>query len=215
MRRALMGLAVAALTVVSLAVPASAAAGQVTHLRFSGTLAEAYWSVGPQDATTETYVAVSQSRQGSQLAYDRFAPAVDASGTVTYKEVFADVTDGFTSTVDTARLTGASVSGTGLAATECTFDADGNEIGCSPTTIDVSVNWTGQGAIGRQVANTHFKRGAYSFRSHLVGTNRDATAAGTFTGPFGSDSLTADGLQWATLSNTREAETTICIGGNC
>jgi hypothetical protein len=77
------------------------------------------------------------------------------------------------------------VSGAGLAATDCTLNTDFEQIGCSDTTVDVNADWAGQGAIGRQVANTHFKRGAFGFRSHINGTNRNATATGTLPGPSG------------------------------
>jgi hypothetical protein len=217
MRRALIGLGVAALTVLALAGPASAAKGQVTQFRARGSLAEAAWSVGPENAGTSFFVQVSQSSQGSELFFDRFSANIDASGTVTsYTDIFADVTSGFTFTIDTAKLDSASVSGPGLPATDCTLNTDFVEIGCSPTTVDVSADWTGQGAIGRQVANSHFKRGAFAFRSHINGTNRNATATGTFTGTFGTDTLTASNVQFADLSNAREATTTICIGaGTC
>jgi spermidine/putrescine-binding protein len=42
MRRALIGLAVAAFTLLAVAAPASAASSQVTHFSFSGTFADAY-----------------------------------------------------------------------------------------------------------------------------------------------------------------------------
>lgn len=217
MRKALIGLAVAVLTVLSLAAPASAAKGQVTHFRTHGSLAEAAWNIGPENAGTSTFIQVSRSGAGLHLFYDRFSANVGAGGTVTsYTDIFADVTTGFTYTIDTAKLTSASVSGSGLPATDCTLNTDFEETGCTSTTVGVRADWTGQGAIGRQVANSQFKRGAFGFRSHINGTNRNATATGTFSGTFGTDRLTANELQFADLSNAREATTTICIGGgNC
>ena len=216
MRRALLGLAVAALTALSLAAPASAAQGQVTHFRWHGVGAEALWHIGPENAGTETVITVTRSGEGSVLFFDRFSTNVDANGTVTHTDISTVVTDGFTFTIDTAQLASASVSGTGLPATDCTLDADFNQTGCSPTIIDVSANWTGQGPISREVGNVTFKMGAYSFRSHHVGTNRGATATGTFTGTFGTDTLTANDLLFADLGTSRSGLTTICIGGgNC
>ena len=80
MKRALIALAVAALTVLGFAGPASAAPGQVTHFRFSGTFAEASWFSSLDSSFTSGYINVSQAKQGSELFVDQLAGTLDANG---------------------------------------------------------------------------------------------------------------------------------------
>ena len=108
-------------------------------------------------------------------------------------------------------LASASLSGSGLPATTCTFDANFNTIGCSATTIDVSVTWTGQGAITRGRFNEHFKNGGFSEIDHFSGTNRHAVATGT----VGGLTLSASELQFADLATLKSGTVTICIGNSC
>ena len=132
MRRALIGLAVAALTVLALAGPASAAPGQVTQFRFSGTFAEADWFTSSATSPTETFINVSQSKQGSELFIHQFTGHVDKKGNfLGGTDTSADVTSGFSFVIDQARLESASVSGSGLPATTCTVDVEGLPISCS------------------------------------------------------------------------------------
>ena len=91
MRRALFALALAAVTGLALALagPASAASGQVTHVRFHGGFAEAFWETSTATRVTDTEVNVSTSKQGSQLFVDQFTAHLDAHGN------FAGATDTF------------------------------------------------------------------------------------------------------------------------
>jgi hypothetical protein len=114
MRRTLIGLAVA-LAVVAVAGPASAAPGQVTHFRFHGSFAEAEWFMSTDTSFTDTFINVSRAKQGSELFVDQFTANFDASGTFTgATDTFADVTSGFMFSIDSAKLSGASVNGSGL-----------------------------------------------------------------------------------------------------
>jgi hypothetical protein len=214
MRRALIGLAVAAFTVLAFAGPASAAPGQVkqvTHLKFSGTFADAGWYISSATSSTSTYVNVSQSTQGTELSVDQYTQNLDANGNFTgATDTFADVTSGFSLTIEKS-LGSASTSGSGLPATTCTYDANYNQIGCSDTTIDVNASWTGQGPITRGVFNQHFKTVGFSENDHFGGTNRAATATGT----VGGLTLSAADLQFADLGTTKSGTTTICIGSSC
>jgi hypothetical protein len=83
MRRALAGLAVAAFTLLALAGPTSAAPGQVTHFRVSGTVADALWITGSATSSTFTSVDVSKSTQNSALVVDQVTENHDASGNFT------------------------------------------------------------------------------------------------------------------------------------
>jgi hypothetical protein len=211
MRRVFFGLAVAALTVLSLAGPASAASGQVTHFRFHGGFAEATWtsSTATSSGTISTDTSITAANGG--LFVEQFTSNLDASGNFTGgTDTLANVTSGFSFTIPQS-LAGASVSGSGLSARVCTFDADFNQTGCSDTAIDVNATWTGQGLIARGVSNGHFKNGGFSVSQHTSGTSRAATAIGTVIGITYS---VAD-LAFADLGFTKEGSTTVCIGGSC
>jgi hypothetical protein len=100
------------------------------------------------------------------------------------------------------------VSGSNLPATRCSFDANFNLIGCSDTTIDADVAWSGQGPISRSVSVEHTHRGGLTIVDHFNGTVRDATATGTVAGV----TLTADDLEFADLASTNTGRVQICIG---
>jgi hypothetical protein len=212
MRRALIGLAVTTFTVLALAGPASAAPGQVTQFRFHGTFADAFWFTSSATSFTDTTVSVSTSKQGSELFVDQFTGNLDVNGNFTGgTDTFADVTSGFSFAIDKGTLTSANTSGSGLPATTCSVDANGNEFGCSATTIDVTVTWTGQGPITRAVVNQHFKSDGFSLTDHFNGTDRAATATGTVAG----STLSASELQFADLGFTNSGTITRCIGLSC
>src|SRR5207244_1887110 len=153
--------------------PASAAPGQTTQLRFNGVFAEALWSVSSDTNFVQTFLNVSQAKQGKELLVDQFTVNVDSSGNFTGEtDTFADVTSGFSFAIETAKLSTASASGSDLPATTCSFDADFNLIGCSDTTIDVDAAWTGEGPILRGTFNDHFQSDGFKVRDHFNGTDR-------------------------------------------
>ncbi len=212
MRRILIALAVTTFTVLALAGPASAASGQVMQFKFHGTFAEAFWSTSSATSFTDTSVNASKSLQGSELFADQFTGNLDAKGNFTGgTDTFADVTSGFSFAIQQPQLAGASVSGSSLPATTCTLDANFNVTGCSATTIDVNVTWTGRGQIFRGVFNDHFTSNGFSETDHFNGTNRTATATGT----VGGLTLGASELQFAVLGTTNAGTTIICIGTSC
>src|SRR5215472_5467032 len=211
MRRALIGLAVTAFTVLAFAGPAGAASGHVMRFSFHGTFADAFWFTSSATSFTATSVNVSQSMQGSELFVDNFTGNLDKKGNFTGgTDTFADVTSGFSVAIDKA-LTSGSTSGSGLPATTCTVDAFGNPISCRATTIDVTVAWTGQGPITRSVFNDHFRTAGFSETDHFNGTDRAATAAGTVAG----STVGASQLQFADLGFTNSGTTTVYIGTGC
>jgi len=210
MRRALLALAVTACTVLALTGSASAATGQVTHLRFSGKSAEAEWETSTTSRVTDTFVAVSTSKQGSELFVERFTAHLDANGDFTgATDTIAEVTRGFSFTFG-HRLASASLTGSGLPATTCTFDGK-TQTGCTATTIRVAVTWTGLGPIGRGVTTEHFKSDGFSVNDHFNGTSRDARATGMVAG----HTLSASMLQFADLAIIKTGSTTVCTGGGC
>jgi hypothetical protein len=211
MRRAFTGLAVAAFTVLAVAGPASAAPAQVTHVKLSGTVADVLWFTSSATSSTFTSVDVSKSAQGSRLVVDEVTDNYDASGNFTGgAQTLADVASGFSFTLRQP-LASASLSGSSLPATTCTFDANFNTIGCSATTIGASVTWTGQGTITRGWFNEHFKNDGFSEIDHFYGTNRHASA----TGIVGGLTLSASELQFADLGNFKSGTVTVCVGNGC
>ena len=188
---------------------AKAAPADVQHFTFRGTFAEALWSTSTDTSFTDTYINPSKTRHGQELFLDQFTDNVDSSGNFTgATETFADVTSGFSFAIDATKFSSASVSGSGLPATTCTYDADFNLIGCSDTTVDVDATWTGQGPIGRSTFAEHFKSDGFSFTDHFQGTSRDATASGTVAGL----TLTTGDLDFADMGRSNFGETDICIG---
>jgi hypothetical protein len=211
MRRAIAAMAGTALTVLAMAAPASAASAQVTNFRFSGTVADASWFTSSATSSTFASVDVSESTQGPRLVADEVTDNYDASGNFTGGTMtLADVTSGFSFALRQP-LASASLSGSGLSATTCTFDVNFNTIGCSATTIGVSVTWTGQGAITRGWFNEHFKSDGFSEIDHFYGTNRHAAATGT----VGSLTLSVSELQFADLGTLKSGTVTVCVGSSC
>jgi len=212
MKRVLIGLATTAFAVLAFAGPASAASGQILQFKFHGTFADAFWFSSTDTSFTATSVGVQQSSHGSELFVDRFIANTDANGNLTSgTDTFADVTSGFSFNVDKAKLTTGSTSGSGIPATTCAVDANGNEFNCNATTIDLTVNWVGQGPIARQVSNNHFKVTGFSENDHFNGTDRAATATGTFSG----STLSATDLQFADLGFANSGSILRCIGNGC
>lgn len=215
MKRTLFGLAVAALTVLALAGPAGAAAGKAQVFRFQGAFAEAMWTSSTDTSSTTTNVTVSTSRQGSELFVAQFTSNFEGGNFTGFTrtevgvpgEPQPGVTSGFSFAIDQVKLTSATLSGAGLPATTCTYDADGNQIGCSPATVGVDATWEGQGPITRGVENSVMNGGGIVFVFHTNGTSRDATATATFTGlpaPLGE-------LQFADLGTTNSGQVKVCI----
>jgi hypothetical protein len=149
---------------------------------------------------------VSTQKQDSGLVVDLFT--ADANGNFT--DTHADVTSGFSFVIDPHRSM-ASTSGSGLPATTCTYDPSFNLIGCTSKTIDVAVNWTGQGPLTRAVIAAHSKTDGLSVATHVNGTSRYASATGTITGATVDPSQ----LQIGLLGSTKELDITRCFGLGC
>lgn len=208
LKRALIGLAVTAFTVLAFAGPASAAPGQVLSFRFHGTFADAFWF---SSTSSTSFTATTVNVTPSELLVDQFTGNTDPSGNFTGgTDTFADVTSGFSFSIDKARLTTGSTSGS-IPGTTCAVDVNGNETNCTATTIDLTVAWTGQGPIIRQVVNQHVKVGGFSETDHFNGTDRAAAATGTFSG----STLNPSDLQFADLGFANSGSIQRCIGLSC
>jgi hypothetical protein len=192
--------------------PAGAAPGQTTQFRFHGSFADADWFMSSATTFVDTFINVSRTRTSSELFVDQFTANFDSNGNFTgATDTTVDVTTGFTFAIDSAKLSTAHTSGSGLPATTCSFDADFNLIGCTDTTLDVSATWTGQGPIARGTFNDHFQIDGFKVRDHFNGTDRNATASGA----VGGITLTTDDLQFADLGKANVGTTTVCIGNVC
>jgi hypothetical protein len=218
MRRSLVALAVMTVTALAVAVPASAATGQVTRFRTSGTRAEAFWFTKTKTSFTGTTAIVVKTKQGTELIASMFQGKLVngqfVGGTDTSLRGPGGtnfVTTGFSFAINAPKLTSASVRGSGLPARQCTVDADGNPTSCRRITISVNVTWTGHGALTRSVSNARTKTAGFSLHSHFAGTTRAATATGTIAG----HTLTAKQLEFADLGIIKSGEMTRCIGSAC
>lgn len=218
MRRSLVAFVVTAVAVLFVAAPASAATGQVTHIRASGTFAEADWFSTTKTGFTSAGVFMVKTKQGPELSVGVLRGKLEngqfVGGTVTSVRGPGGkgfVTTGFALAIAVPKLASASVSGSDLPARTCTIDAQGNQTGCRRSTLSLGVRWTGHGPITRTVANFRMKTAGFSMSSHSVGTTRAATAAGTVAGL----TLTARQLEFAELGIAKSVEVKRCIGNAC
>jgi hypothetical protein len=209
MKSARIGIAVTAtaFTLLASATAANAATGQVTQvIKFHGPAATATWISHTASGSTATVVNVTQSA----LFVLQITLNVDSNGNLTGgTQTSADVTSGFSFAIDQAHLTTGSTNGSGIPATTCTFDANGLDINCTPTTIDLTVTWTGQGPITHAVSTQHFKTAGFSEEQHTVATARTATPTGTLSGSMLGDMAVGE-LFFATTGTTE-----LCIGNSC
>jgi hypothetical protein len=219
MRRLAMIMALGALLGIfsgaGVAAPAFAGAGPpgggVQHEFTNGPFATAYWvSQTARTATQTSVTAVRHPGGGKELTVFQEVDTLDANGFVlstTFTTV--DVASGFTFTIDATHLTGAAVHGTGLPAQTC-----GDT--CHPTTLSVSANWTGQGALTRGAVNStdNEARGNFFYLQieHLSGASRNATATGTI-GAFSYSA--ADAAVPAMLGNMHTGYIFLCMAAGC
>jgi hypothetical protein len=189
-----------------------AAPHQVLHDHFNGTFAEAVWFNSTPSRDAGLYIRASQSKSTNSLVVEQVIQTRDAQGNFTgATETVAEVTSGYSFSIDATKLTIASIAGSGLAATTCRYDENFALVGCSPGVIDADATWTGQGLITRNTSNSRVRAGGFSVNEHLNGINRDGTATGFVNGiTFG-----ASDSQFAILGKAVSGTTTLCIGGSC
>jgi hypothetical protein len=95
--------------------------------------------------------------------------------------------------------------------TRCTFDAAGNQTGCTDGTLDVSAAWVGQGDIARgSFWEDHFVQpDGFTFIDRNNGTFRLASATAT----IGGQHFDTSELQLADLGVSNQLTLTICPHG--
>jgi hypothetical protein len=193
MRRALVGTAFTAIALLAIAQPANAAprpapAGLGSATTTTDKNASATWVSDP------TSTAAGFTQRIWQVQFDVFSSLPDAivlnvsscvdyyDSNMTFKKetcTAGAIPSGFTSTVDAANLTHASVSASGIPAQTCSTDANFQPIGqCKPAApMSVKATWTGQGPI------TYSKYIEYVpgvYRLVIRSKSRGADASATF-----------------------------------
>lgn len=187
-----------------MATPANA---DVFRFHFHGKFAEAAWDVSTP--TSDTFASVQATKD--ELFADVFTVTFDADGNLTgASDTFADVAGGYTFRI-AKKYGSASVSGSGIPAQRCTYDANFDLIGCNDTTIGVNVTWTATGPLTHDTSNDHFKGDGFSFNDHFNGATREASASGTIAG----HTFTADDVEFADLGRVNSGSIERCIGTAC
>lgn len=202
MKRTLAAVAAIPLALVALAAPASAAKPQVTRTADSGS----YAAASTELEMAKFFVNPVATRSGTHLTL-WYGKADGAGGSV---ETMVQADHGFTFTIDRARLGSATLVGTGLPATTCTWHED-TELGCVSSSVDVSLTWKGEGAIARGGSTSHEKRAGFMMVTHGSGTSRNATVSGSV--HVGGTSIST--FDYAELGTFRNFQMVHCTGAAC
>ncbi|HEX9300118.1 MAG TPA: hypothetical protein VF968_08305 [Actinomycetota bacterium] len=188
---------------------AFAAPADVHHFAFRGSVAEGAWLSRTDTSFTFTYVNAMKTRTDQELFVDQDTEYFDNGGNfIGDTDTFVDVPNGFSFTTDAGKLSAASVSGSHVPGTTCSYDANFDLIGCTGTAVDVSVTWTGYGPIGRGTFHDQFHSDGFTFSDHFQGMSRKAVASGT----VGGRVLTTDDLGFADMLRSNFGGVDICIG---
>jgi len=213
-RRATLGaLVVASLAFAGLNATARASGAQVTQDRFHGPFAEAGGEKTTPTSITDLATLASQEQDGTThlSIVDLHTTYLDSGGNVTGSvDVSGELNSGASFTMDTVGLSTASASGA-VPVTRCTFDAAGNPTGCTSGTMDVSMTWTGQGAIsrGKEWVDHSVDPGGLTFVDRGIGTFRQASATAT----IGNETFDGSDLQIADFGVANGLTVTICPHG--
>jgi hypothetical protein len=215
MRRVLLGLTVAVLLTGSLAAPARADPPHMFRINFHGAFAIAAWQIPLESGAAYPYVqAVWQTDQGLALYVDENTYYIDANGDIVYVETYTPdwpTTSGFSFQIDQGLLSSATVSAVGLPVRTCRY-VNWYLDGCTDTTIDVHVDWTGQGPMDRWAGAYHYFGDGMIFIDHQSGRMfQQASAAGT----LGSEALTAADNYYAAMADQTVGQVIICRGAPC
>jgi hypothetical protein len=213
-RRATLAVLVgASLAFAGLSGTARASGTQVTQDRFHGPFAEAGGETRTPTSITDVATLASMEQDGTThlSILDLHTTYLDSGGNVTGSvDVSGELNSGASFTMDTVGLTTASASGT-VPVTRCTFDAAGNPTGCTSGTMDVSMTWTGQGAISRGIeyVDHSVAPGGLTFVDRGSGTFRLASATAT----IGGQTFDASELQFADFGVSNDLTVTVCPHG--
>ncbi len=184
----------------------STAAGNVVHYRVQGATAQAIWQHG---LTTTIIDGQSDSIEGTDIFFDRFAPRFDQHGNfIGATDLSGDLFSRRTLVTVGKLLSSARVTAT-IPVTRCTFNASGDQTGCTNAgSITISLTFTGVGPTARGGSNSHFHYPGETVTSHLVGTERQATVTGTIAG----QRVLARDLDQATIGHIKAGGVDVCHG---
>jgi hypothetical protein len=193
--------------------PAYASPAFVEHTHFDGGSADAFWQTGD----TTTSIQVSKDNHGDAISlWHQTTVHTDSNGNFTG---LVDLTaigllgiPPYTFTIDSKQLTRATMTGSGVLAEACTYDANFNKTECHFENVDISLVWTGVGAISATGQHTsHFHTSGVTTTVRYSGRSREAVATGTFAGL----ELTSANLQLASLGVAKNGSTYVCVGVDC
>jgi hypothetical protein len=206
-RRLLIGGLAAA---VSMSTGVSANAAVVIHSQLVGLEAEAGWTVNTP--TVSTFAAVDVLRRSNGRMRLRLIEYADTLDSGRFTVTTADVSEGFSASIDGRRLSAASLQGRAVPVETCTFNAVFRPLGCEDTTLSVAVAWAGTGPVFKQtVIVDHVRRPGFVYNDHISGRSRAATAHATIGGVV----LRGRDANFSGLANVRVGEVIVCAGGAC
>src|SRR6476660_7673720 len=128
--------------------PAFASPAFVEHTHFDGGSADASWATGD----TFTTLQLSKDKHGDAISlWHQVTVHSDSNGNFTGLVDLSAVgllgIPPYTFTIDSKRLTRATMTGSGVLAEACTYDANFNITECHFENVDISLVWAGVGAI--------------------------------------------------------------------
>ena len=189
----------------AVALPAQAS---ISRTRIQGGFAIAVWENGE----TGTFAVAEYFEDVDYLILILETVNRDAQGNVTGYTSFAADANGKpygSFTIDQVNLGSASLAVSGVPASRCEYDANGEFIECTDATMDANVTWTGYGSLNRENYSLHesFHQGGMGYVLNVTstGTNRSADAAGSINGT----TLTTYDLTRGTLAFSRRGSVSI------
>lgn len=192
MKRLLASAAVTPLALLALGGPAVAAQPEPKpqHTTDIATYAHAEWMYESEGLYVEGGLSAVDTRNGPVLVLEQGAYSEGGAWTRTF--IPEDEQVSFDLTMDRARLTAAQLHADDVPVQVCTYEAQGDEDpDCVPSTVDVSLTWTGDGPITRSGDSSHYADGTMRINTHGNYTSREATVLGSVTGAVDVDDFAA------------------------
>lgn len=215
MKRICTAVTVGAVASLALAAPAIAAPKTVTHVRTNGMGATAWWPAndgGDVNWGVDAAIEVSRTKSDSHLTVGMTRYTIGDGGIVGSISTYADVTTGFTFSIDSKKFRTAHVAGTNLPGQICTWLAADDSMTCKAGKVTVTADWTGTGPLNRMSSTEQFRSDGFRQKSIWRGLNRDATATATINGV----TFSAGALEDASLGTFKMMQTTKCpVGSEC
>lgn len=187
-----------------------AAKPEVTHEDYMAGFAGVNWSLEQGDAYVEGAVIASITKAGADVYVDQ---AVWREGQTI--ATLVEVTTGFTFTMNSGRLSSATLRANDLPAWVCTFDEDHpeGECGWSETPVDIDLSWTASGPITRSADHSRYSEPGLRLNLHNAYVIRPATLAGQVAG--GSISMSGADMETGNIGRAKTLKIERCTGEVC